>query len=121
MIFLSTDCTGPSLGGFRWLQSLSSASKTGPEGYDEDSSPLQALKITYDPKMAYSTCTFNVPVPLIPSLNALGLPEDFETAGLLIVNIPDPTIDTRHLIVGTKENNARAPPSLSYCLLVQSN
>ena len=118
MNLMSSDCTGPAIGGFRWLQSLTSASSTSTQRHC-NSLPLDSLKITYDPKMAYSTCTFNVPITLISSLNAIGLPENFETGSYLFVNFSDPSLDRRNVIVALKENNARAPPNHFHSFEVQ--
>ena len=116
---MSSDCTGPAVGGFRWLQSLTSASSTSTQRHC-NSLPLESLKITYDPKMAYSTCTFDVPITLIASLNAIGLPENVETGAYLFVNFPDPSLDCRTMIVTMKEKNACAPPNLFHSLEVQA-
>ena len=112
-IFVPTDCTGPALGGFRWLQSIASASTTSTEAHVKSSPPIEDLKVTYDPRLAYSTCTFSVPPELIPSINALGITHDFETARFLFGCAPDPRMDNRVVGVTRKENNARAPLILS--------
>jgi hypothetical protein len=101
------DCTGPALGGLRWLQNLSSASTTETQN-QKSALSLDALKVTYDPKMSYSTCEFDVPRRLMPSLKALGLPGDFDTAGFLYVNFANPRLDCRNVIIGRKEDNFRA-------------
>ncbi|KAF8497277.1 hypothetical protein JB92DRAFT_2987843 [Gautieria morchelliformis] len=98
---LVIDCTGPARGGFRWLQdpSFTSTIRT-----DQQVSPLplDALKHTYDPKMAYATCAFDVPPALMSPIKALGFLEDFATAGLLYINIADPSTDSRSVVIGIK-------------------
>ncbi|KAF8492267.1 hypothetical protein JB92DRAFT_3003922 [Gautieria morchelliformis] len=98
---LVIDCTGPARGGFRWLQDLSLASTTG-TGQQVSPLHLEALKHTYVPKMAYTTCAFDVPPALMSPIKALGFPEDFATAGFLYVTTADPGTDSRNVIIGMK-------------------
>ncbi|KAF8479823.1 hypothetical protein JB92DRAFT_3102191 [Gautieria morchelliformis] len=98
---LVIDCTGPARGGFRWLQDPSFTSTTGTE-QQVSPLPLDALKHTYDPKMAYTTCAFDVPPALMSPIKALGFPEDFATVGLLYVSTADPSTDSRNVIIGMK-------------------
>ncbi|KAF8492265.1 hypothetical protein JB92DRAFT_3003916 [Gautieria morchelliformis] len=98
---LVIDCTGPARGGFKWLQNPSFTSTSGTE-QQVSPLPLEALKHTYDPKMAYTTCAFDVPPALMSPIKALGFPEDFATAGLLYVSAADPSTDSRNVIIGMK-------------------
>ncbi|KAF8529794.1 hypothetical protein JB92DRAFT_2859630 [Gautieria morchelliformis] len=98
---LVIDCTGPARGGFRWLQGPSFTSTIRTE-QQVSPLPLEALKHTYDPKMAYTTCAFDVPPALMSPIKALGFPEDFATAGLLYINMADPSTDSRNVIIGMK-------------------
>ncbi|KAF8492268.1 hypothetical protein JB92DRAFT_3147513 [Gautieria morchelliformis] len=100
---LVVDCTGPALGGLRWLKGLLSASTTENA---EQMKLLESLKVTYDPKMAYTGCDFEIPPELIHSLEALGLPADFQTAGILYVGFANPKMDNRNVIVGRKGRTA---------------
>lgn len=100
---MSKDCTGPALGGFRWLQNLQPPPTLGKIA----SLPFDALKATYDPKMAYTTCEFDVPSQLIPRLKDLGIPQDYEVAGSLCINFPSPKLDKRTLIIAWREHNFR--------------
>ncbi|KAF8577660.1 hypothetical protein K439DRAFT_535456 [Ramaria rubella] len=97
---LVIDCTGPALGGLRWLHDLSSLNKD-----IEMSEQLESLKMTYNPKMAYNQFIFDVPSHLIAKLRALGFPDDFNTVTCAYVNFPDSWQDSRQLIIGRKENN----------------
>ncbi|KAF8529996.1 hypothetical protein JB92DRAFT_2859327 [Gautieria morchelliformis] len=98
---LVIDCTGPARCGFRWLQDPSFTSTTGTE-QQVSPLPLEALKHTYDPKMAYTTCAFDVPPALMPPIKALRFPEEFEAAGFLYVNTADPSTDSRNVIIALK-------------------
>jgi hypothetical protein len=96
------DCTGPALGGLRWLHDLCPTSTKATS--NTSLLPLEYLKENYDAKMAYSTCEFDIPARL-SSLNALDFPEDFETASFLYVSFPDPKLDNRNLLIGRREYN----------------
>jgi hypothetical protein len=77
---------------------------------------LESLKVTYDPKMAYTTCDFEIPSALIHPLEALGFPADFHTAGYIYVNFANAKMGNRNLIVGRKGRNSRTrgSPYFSY-------
>ena len=68
---------------------------------------LAALKTTYDPKMSYSTCEFDVPSRLISPLKDLGFPDDYKEAGIIYINFPNSKLDRRTLVIGWREHNFR--------------
>ncbi|KAF8524139.1 hypothetical protein BU17DRAFT_43208 [Hysterangium stoloniferum] len=92
---LVADCTGPALAGLRWLKALAPASDKS----------LESLKTTYNPKMSYTTCEFYVDPILLHPLKALGVPADYETAGVLYLYFPDSALDNKCLIIARREGN----------------
>ncbi|KAF8523552.1 hypothetical protein BU17DRAFT_43743, partial [Hysterangium stoloniferum] len=97
---LVVDCTGLQKGGLRWLKA-SSANFTVPH----ECSPLNELQISYDHKMAYTTCEFDVPERLFVPLRQLGFPGDYMTAAKLYVHLPLPAVDNRYMVLDRCERN----------------
>ncbi|KAF8507736.1 hypothetical protein JB92DRAFT_3098220 [Gautieria morchelliformis] len=73
--------------------------------------PLSALRLTYDHRMAYTTCSFDVPPHLVPKLMELGFPSAYATAGLVYLSVPNPRVDKRNVIIARK-----GPTSLVFTL-----
>lgn len=101
------DCTGPALGGFRWLKEFLPGPDAFPSGVPLTPSPLESLKITYDHKMVYTTCEFDVPSNLFGSLMLLGFPMVFETATNLYLYFPNSSVERNNLLMQRRENNIR--------------
>ncbi|KAF8577661.1 hypothetical protein K439DRAFT_1396445 [Ramaria rubella] len=95
---LVIDCTGPALGGLRWLQALLPEPKNGEPS-------LESLMQTYNAKMAYTTCEFDVPTRIVDQLHDLGFPLDFNFAGVVYVSFPNAKQDTRNFVVKRCEIN----------------
>ncbi|KAF8577656.1 hypothetical protein K439DRAFT_1396440 [Ramaria rubella] len=97
---LVIDCTGPALGGYRWLQAL-----PGPSNSQPGEPSFEDIKTSYTTKMAYTVCEFDVPPQLFDQLHALGFPGDFASAGMVYINFPDAALDKRGLVMKRNEDN----------------
>lgn len=97
---LLIDCTGPASAGLKWLKELATVN-----GNRETLSQLENLRVTYNPKLSYRTCEFNVPPHLIDQLKETGFPEDWENTTIPLVCFPDSKRDNRLLAVIRKDGN----------------
>lgn len=98
---LVVDATGPALGGYRWLKAI-------PTFSDSRRSPsLQDLKISFDPKMAYSTCEFKLPPKLDDEFREYNFPpaDGRDTTSTVYVSLPRDSMNNRHVIIEKRENN----------------
>lgn len=95
-----TDCTGPASTGLKWLRELAKNN-----GNQKAVSQLDNLRVTYNPKLSYRTCDFDVPPHLISQLGEAGFPEDWNTTTVPFVCFPDAKREHRLLAVIRKENH----------------
>lgn len=98
---VDVDCTGSYSAGLRWLKELATR-----EGNEAAVQQLNNLRLTYNPKQSYYTCTFDVPFQVIPRL-AREFPADWDSTGTVFANFPDAKMDNKILAVSRKENNYR--------------
>ncbi|KAF8577654.1 hypothetical protein K439DRAFT_535242 [Ramaria rubella] len=95
---LVIDCTGPGIGGYRWLQALPAHTIDGKLNIED-------LKTTYHAKTAYTSCEFDVPPRLLGQLHSLGFPCNFDDAGFVYLNFPNASRDNLNLFIKRNEHN----------------
>ncbi|GJJ09112.1 hypothetical protein Clacol_003334 [Clathrus columnatus] len=93
---LVVDATGPFQGGFRWLKNLPIPSL---------STSLQNLKISFDPKMTYTSCEYELPPRLEEEYRKYGFPTDADTICKVYVYFPVGGEDNRQIIIEKRERN----------------
>jgi hypothetical protein len=89
------------------LKDLPPAACTPSDSTPWKSLSLEDIKITYDPKMAYTTCKFDVPPALFDSLKGLGFPIDYETAAYVYIYSPNSKVERTHMVIQRQEKNTR--------------
>ncbi|GJJ12742.1 hypothetical protein Clacol_006987 [Clathrus columnatus] len=99
-ILLASLIIGPASAGLRWLKELAKAN-----GNQKASTQLENLRVTYNPKLSYRTCEFNVPPHVTEQLKEAGFPEDWNTTTVPLVCFPDAKVGQRLLAVVRKDND----------------
>jgi len=101
-----TDCTGATCGGLRWLQDIKANKITRTPG----ALPISELKVTYEPKMVYTTCEFKVPSAL---LDEIDFPVDFWSRGNQYIFLPSADKENRAFGITRRENGHCERPRMS--------
>ncbi|GJJ09116.1 hypothetical protein Clacol_003338 [Clathrus columnatus] len=97
---LVVDATGSSQGGFRWLKTLPTPPRL---------TSLQDLKLSFDPKMAYTTCEFELSPKLEEEFRKYSLSTDSDTSCTVYAYFPTSGEDNRQIIIEKREKNFQRP------------
>lgn len=83
-----------------------------PPGSGEKPLSFEDLKVSYDPKVAYSTSEYHIPPSLREELKEICLPLDFENIGVLYTNIATPYKDGNIVSIQRREDDYSEPKLL---------
>ncbi|KAF8574755.1 hypothetical protein K439DRAFT_1624087 [Ramaria rubella] len=97
------DCTGPALGGLRWLKELPLNSDVSTKR-EKALLPFNSLKTSYNPKVAYSTCEFDISPRLYAAITEIGLPIDDENIFFFVFG-SDYKVDNKHFAITRRERS----------------
>ena len=85
MIVLPVDCSGPAEGGLKWLRRAGFGT-VNPSADHDTVNPLQQLRSSYDPKLAYSTFHFTITPALA---DRLPVPGGFDSCNVIYCLVPN--------------------------------